>query len=142
MNGGWGAGITGCCPCRARNGPARTSGAHDPACTPNRDSATSCNSSGSPARSSARGARVIAACPEPLVRLVARCPGVDAVQDWYAPIPECDVHAPLMSLPAILGTTLATLPGECPYLSADAATVDRLAADRRAEPGVGLSARR
>lgn len=72
-----------------------------------------------------RGPRVITACPEPLVRLIARCPGVDAVQDWYAPIPECDVHATLMSLPAILGTTLATLPGEFPYLSADAVTVER-----------------
>ena len=68
---------------------------------------------------------MIVACPESLMRLVARCPGVDAVQDWYAPIPECDVHAPLMSLPAILGTTLASLPGEFPYLSPDAETVDR-----------------
>ena len=88
-----------------------------------------------------RGARVIAACPDSLVRLVARCPGVDSVQDWYAPIPECDVHAPLMSLPAILGTTLASLPGEHPYLSADAETVDRWRPDRRAEPGVGLPGR-
>ena len=41
-----------------------------------------------------RGARVIAACPDSLVRLVARCPGVDAVQDWYAPVPDCDVAVP------------------------------------------------
>jgi Tfp pilus assembly protein PilF len=72
-----------------------------------------------------RGARVIVACPDPLLRLVARCPGVDTVQDWYAPIPECDVHATLMSLPAILGTTLASLPGDFPYLSPDSPTVDR-----------------
>ncbi len=72
-----------------------------------------------------RGARVLVACPESLLRLVARCPGVDSVQDWYAPIPECDVHSTLMSLPAILGTTLASLPGDFPYLSPDAATVDR-----------------
>jgi Tfp pilus assembly protein PilF len=72
-----------------------------------------------------RGPRVIVACHEPLVRLVSRCPGVDAVQDWYSPIPACDVHATLMSLPAILGTTLATLPGDYPYLSPDAATVAR-----------------
>ncbi len=69
--------------------------------------------------------RLIVACPETLVRLVSRCPGVDAVQDWYAPLPGCDVHAPLMSLPAILGTTLASLPGDYPYLSPDAATVQR-----------------
>ena len=72
-----------------------------------------------------RGARVIAACPDSMVRLVASCPGVDSVQDWYDPIPDCDFHAPLMSLPAILGTTLESLPGEHPYLSADAETVAR-----------------
>jgi Tfp pilus assembly protein PilF len=72
-----------------------------------------------------RGARVIAACPDSLMRLLACCPGVDLVQDWYAPVPECDVHAPLMSLPAILGTTLATVPGECPYFDPDPAIVGR-----------------
>jgi hypothetical protein len=72
-----------------------------------------------------RGAKVIVACPEPLLRLVARCPGVDVVQDWYAPIPECDVHATLMTVPAILGTTLASLPGDFPYVSVDPATIDR-----------------
>src|SRR5262249_31165309 len=59
-----------------------------------------------------------------LMRLVARGPGVEAVQDWYAPVPDCDVHAPLMSLPAILGTTLASLPGHCPYLSPEAEVVE------------------
>ena len=48
------------------------------------------------------------------MRLVARCPGVDAVVDWYGPIPECDVQAMLMSLPAILGTTEASLPASSP----------------------------
>jgi hypothetical protein len=68
---------------------------------------------------------VVVACPGPLVRLVEQCPGVDDAQDWYAPIPDCDVHSSLMSLPAILGTTLASLPGEFPYLAPDADTVDR-----------------
>lgn len=72
-----------------------------------------------------RGGRVIAACPDSLMRLVARCPGVDSVRDWYGPVPDCDVHAPLMSLPAIVGTTLTSVPGGCPYLSPDEATVER-----------------
>jgi hypothetical protein len=63
------------------------------------------------------GAWVLAACPDSMVRLIATCPGVDHVQEWYAPVPDCDVHAPLMSLPAILGTTLESLPGECPYFA-------------------------
>jgi tetratricopeptide (TPR) repeat protein len=67
-----------------------------------------------------RGGRVVVACPEPLVRLVSRSPGVDRVVDWNSPLPDCDVHAPLLSLPAILRTTLTTIPAEVPYLSADA----------------------
>jgi tetratricopeptide (TPR) repeat protein len=70
-----------------------------------------------------RGARVLVACPEPLIRLVARCPGVDLALDWKSPLPNHDCHAYLLSLPAILGTTLANLPAEVPYLSADAKTV-------------------
>jgi tetratricopeptide (TPR) repeat protein len=70
-----------------------------------------------------RGGRVVVACPQPLIRLLSRCPGVDRVVDWNSPLPDCDVHAPLMSLPAILGTTLATIPAQVPYLSAAPATV-------------------
>jgi len=39
------------------------------------------------------------------------------------PLPPFDVHIPLMSLPAVLGTTLDTLPRDVPYLLADAARV-------------------
>jgi Flp pilus assembly protein TadD len=70
-----------------------------------------------------RGARVIVACPDSLLRLLAEYPMVDSVHDWFGPVPDCDVHLPLMSLPAFLGTTLASLPGEYPYLAADPLTV-------------------
>jgi tetratricopeptide (TPR) repeat protein len=71
-----------------------------------------------------RKGRVVVACPKPLIRLAARIPGVDRVVDWKSALPECDLHAPLLSLPAILGTTVASLPAE-PYLSVDAATVEK-----------------
>jgi Flp pilus assembly protein TadD len=71
-----------------------------------------------------RTARVELACPAPLMRLMARCAGVDHVVDWKSTLPDCDVHVPLLSLPAILGTTLASIPEE-PYLSVDAATVEQ-----------------
>jgi Flp pilus assembly protein TadD len=71
-----------------------------------------------------RGGRVLVACPESLIRLLIGCPGVDLVVDWKSQLPDCDFHAPLMSLPAILGTTLASLPAEVPYLSADAKAVE------------------
>jgi hypothetical protein len=37
--------------------------------------------------------------------------------------PSFDVHAPLMSLPYVLGTRLDTIPAEVPYLTADPARV-------------------
>ena len=70
-----------------------------------------------------RGGRIVVACPKPLIRLLSRYPGVDDVIDWNSPLPDCDVHAPLLSLPAILRTTLATIPAEIPYLRADAETI-------------------
>ena len=71
-----------------------------------------------------RGGRVLLACPLPLIRLLASCPGVDLVVDWKSPLPDCDVYAPLMSLPAILGTTLTNLPVGIPFFAVDAGTVE------------------
>ena len=68
---------------------------------------------------------MIVACPQPLHRLLAGCPGVAAVVTEKDPLPEFDVHAPLMSLPGLLGTTLATVPAEVPYLFADAPSIAR-----------------
>ncbi len=70
-----------------------------------------------------RGGRVVLACPDPLIRLVACCPGVDFVIDWNSTLPACDAHAYLMSLPVILGTTLDSIPREA-YLSVEARTVE------------------
>jgi hypothetical protein len=39
------------------------------------------------------------------------------------PLPDFDVCCPLMSLPRVFGTTLATIPASIPYLSADPARV-------------------
>jgi hypothetical protein len=70
-----------------------------------------------------RGGRVVVACPESLVRLVTRCRGIDEVVDWLKPLPDYDVQCSLLSLPAVLHTTLANLPAEVPYLFADARTI-------------------
>jgi Flp pilus assembly protein TadD len=66
-----------------------------------------------------RGGRVVVVCRAPLARLLATCAGVDLVVVEGTPIPDCDVHAPLMSLPAIFGTDAASIPADVPYLSAD-----------------------
>jgi Flp pilus assembly protein TadD len=65
--------------------------------------------------------RIIVIGPKPLVRLIARFPGIDFVADERSPVPPFDVHASLWSLPAILRTTIASLPAR-PYLSVDSDT--------------------
>ena len=71
-----------------------------------------------------RGGRVILECQEPLVPLLATCAGIDRVIVCGSTLPDFAVHAPLLSLPVIFGTTLTTLPAQVPYLFADAALVD------------------
>jgi len=66
-----------------------------------------------------RVGRVVVVCRAPLARLVATCAGVDLVVVEGSPLPDCDVYAPLMSLPGIFGTDAASVPADVPYLFAD-----------------------
>ncbi|KAA0576470.1 glycosyltransferase [Azospirillum sp. B21] len=84
-----------------------------------------------------RGARVILECNDALVRLFATLPGVEAVVGRSAPTPEHDGHAALMSLPHLLGTTLATVPAEVPYLAAEPSLI-AMWRDRLEPARVGL----
>ncbi|MBF0133817.1 MAG: tetratricopeptide repeat protein [Magnetococcales bacterium] len=66
----------------------------------------------------AMGGHVALRCPSGLLPLLATAQGID---QWFtdgSPIPECDYHAPLMSLPYLLGTTCDTLTTPSPYLTA------------------------
>ncbi|WP_432808935.1 tetratricopeptide repeat protein [Pantanalinema sp. GBBB05] len=71
------------------------------------------------------GGRVIVECHPPLVNLFQRLPGITEVIPYGKPLPAFDVHAPLMSLPFILGTTMATIPADVPYLGGKGAQADR-----------------
>lgn len=80
----------------------------------------------------ARGGRVFLGCHRPLARLFRRLADVERlIVQGDEPFPVTDARAPLMSLPRLFGTTLATIPAPVPYLSADpvdvAAWRDRLA---------------
>jgi hypothetical protein len=66
-----------------------------------------------------RGGEVVVECQETLLPLLATCPGIDQLVARGAPLPAFDTHAPLLSLPGILGTTLTTIPANIPYLTAD-----------------------
>ena len=76
-----------------------------------------------------RGGTVVFECQPALASLCARMRGIDQVIARGAPLPAFDAQVPLLSLPGIFGTTLATIPAAVPYLHAD----PHLVADWRRE---------
>jgi tetratricopeptide (TPR) repeat protein len=70
------------------------------------------------------GGCVLVACQPPLVSLFSRCRGIDQVLPDGSALPSFDVWALLMSLPGILGTSLAAIPAQVPYLFPDAERMD------------------
>lgn len=73
----------------------------------------------------ARGGRVILECQRPLRRLLALMPSIEEVCVQGDALPAFDRHAPLMSLPRIFQTTLATIPQDVPYLPTSKPTFHR-----------------
>jgi Flp pilus assembly protein TadD len=72
-----------------------------------------------------RGGRVILECPPGLCRLFASgVAGVQAVvaqvQHLGQPLPGFDLHCPLGSLPLLFDTRVESIPGQVPYIKADA----------------------
>ena len=63
-----------------------------------------------------RGGRIILECHAPLINLFKGLPNIQAIVSYGSHPPAFDVHAPLMSLPHILGITLDTVPADIPYL--------------------------
>jgi tetratricopeptide (TPR) repeat protein len=80
-----------------------------------------------------RGGTVFVAAPPGLVALLSRCPGVARVIPENEALPPFETHLPLMSLPAVFGTTLATVPAAVPYLVAEPGRRERW---RERLPGV------
>src|SRR5262249_47597719 len=66
-----------------------------------------------------RCATTVVQCPPSLVRLLARCPGVDRLVAIGSALPDFDAYVPLLSLPGLLDTTLETIPSRVPYLEPD-----------------------
>ena len=65
------------------------------------------------------GARVLVQCQGPLLRLLATCWGINRLVREGDSLPPFDVQIPLLSLPRIFRSTLATIPANIPYLCAD-----------------------
>jgi tetratricopeptide (TPR) repeat protein len=73
-----------------------------------------------------RARKVIVQCQPALMSLVKTVEGVAAVIAGDTPaeaMPAFDVHCALASLPHRFGTTIETIPNQCPYVSADSAHV-------------------
>ncbi len=96
------------------------------------------------------GGRIIVEAPPMLMDLIASCAGVDEVvmeRTELPPVerikllPPFDVHIPLISLPTLFKTTLATIPANVPYLAADAALREKWRRDLSPYSGfkIGLS---
>jgi len=86
------------------------------------------------ALAAARGAAVILAVQASLAPLFGALPGITVVAKGD-PLPPFDLQCPLLSLPRLFGTTLATIPGGVPYV---AAPPDRIAAWAPRLPRDGL----
>jgi len=77
----------------------------------------------------AQGATVILECPERLVKLLGRCPGIDHLIPQGQPLPDYDVYAPLLTLPGLMGTSVEAVPANVPYIEPDPELVERWRAE-------------
>jgi tetratricopeptide (TPR) repeat protein len=66
-----------------------------------------------------RGGTVVVECQPALIPLLRSCAGIDRLVGRGSALPPFDVHAPLLDLPRLFRTTLATVPARVPYLVAD-----------------------
>ena len=65
-----------------------------------------------------RGARVILEVYEPLRALMSTLPGVAQIVSTGKPLPDFDMHCPMMSLPLALAAESTTILSQTPYLRA------------------------
>jgi tetratricopeptide (TPR) repeat protein len=86
------------------------------------------------------GGRVLLLAPRPLLSLLKMTDGFDCIASDVDSLPPFDVHAPLMSLPGILHTTLDSVPAAVPYLAANTELItvwrERLPSVRRFRVGI------
>jgi len=86
-----------------------------------------------------RGARVILEVQEPLRELMGTLPGAAQIVSRGEPLPDFDLHCPLLSLPLAFGTRLSTVPAQTPYLRASPRAVTEWNARLGPRPRIGLA---
>jgi len=89
-----------------------------------------------------QGLKVTLAVQKPLVRLLKCLPGIEAVVDLGGPLPETDLHCPMLSLPLALLQALEIdtpdIPTPHPYLAPDQAEAERWKQRLGQAPGVKI----
>jgi tetratricopeptide (TPR) repeat protein len=84
----------------------------------------------------AQGGTVLVECAKSLMPLLSSCPGIDQlVRESARPTESFELQIPLLSVPGLLGTTLATIPANVPYLFADTKLVEQWQQELRAFSG-------
>ncbi|HYD31523.1 MAG TPA: tetratricopeptide repeat-containing glycosyltransferase family protein [Azospirillaceae bacterium] len=73
------------------------------------------------------GCRTVFGCQGALKRLLSGMPGIDQIVPFGEVLPPFDVWVPLMSVPRLVGTTMATIPASDPPITADPTLVARWA---------------
>ncbi len=66
-----------------------------------------------------RGGKVVFECPPALIGLFTGFVGIDQIVSTDSILPTFHENIPLMSLPGLFRTTLATIPADIPYLDAE-----------------------
>lgn len=72
-----------------------------------------------------KGGEVILECQKELMSLLKNVEGIQHIVLSGQPLPEFDLHCPLLSLPLMFGTTLETIPATIPYLKTDPGLVQQ-----------------
>jgi tetratricopeptide (TPR) repeat protein len=85
----------------------------------------------------ALGMTVYLECAPELIRLMSSLAGVAELIPFGTPLPAVDFQCPLMSLPMVFGTALATVPADVPYLKPNRSDMQRWGERFSGEP-VGL----
>lgn len=86
----------------------------------------------------ARGARVTVACHDSLTRLLSTVEGVERAVPFFDEPRDFDLHAPLMSLPFILRTSLDSIPSRVPYIPVPETPVSEFL-EKKGEFWIGLA---
>ncbi|NQU60312.1 MAG: glycosyltransferase family protein [Rhodospirillales bacterium] len=87
----------------------------------------------------AKGGTIVVETHPELSRLFSTIDGVGQVVNGGSDLPKFDVYAPMLSLPRILGTTLANLPADVPYLKPPDAHTGLLPATMSTNKKIGIA---